>query len=169
MSESARIDPREARGREAGPPIKVPPPLLYFVVFVAGVGLRSVAPGDALPAAAATPARWVGTALALCGLALSLSGVGTFVRAKTTTLPFKAPSRLVTHGPYRLTRNPMYLGLAALYTGLALVLNRLWPLVLLPVALLVLIRTVILIEERYLEGHFGDEYRAYRGRVRRFL
>jgi len=76
---------------------------------------------------------------------------------------------LVTTGPYRYTRNPMYLGLAFLYAGIALAFGLLWALAALPVVLLVVDRVVIPPEERHLEAQFGDEYRAYKSRVRRWI
>ena len=75
----------------------------------------------------------------------------------------------MTAGPYRLTRNPMYVSLAALYVGVSLFANSWWPLLLLPVVLLAVDRAVIAREERYLAGAFPAEYAAYRARVRRWL
>jgi protein-S-isoprenylcysteine O-methyltransferase Ste14 len=152
-----------------GPPIKFPPPLLFLLGFLAGVAWRSVVPGDMFPPVLAPYARSFGILLMLGGFALSMSGVGTFFRAKTTTLPHRAASKLVVHGPYRYTRNPMYVGITSVYVGSALALNRLWPLAILPFLIVILVRAVVRIEERYLEERFGDDYRGYRARVRRFL
>jgi protein-S-isoprenylcysteine O-methyltransferase Ste14 len=131
--------------------------------------LRRWAPGDALPLAAAGAASRIGAGLVLLGASFSLSGVITLMRARTTTLPFRAAARLVAHGPYRFARNPMYTGLTAVYLGAALVTNRLWPLCFLPVVIWLLIRFVVSVEERYLEARFGEAYRSYKARVRRFL
>jgi protein-S-isoprenylcysteine O-methyltransferase Ste14 len=76
---------------------------------------------------------------------------------------------LVTSGPYRLTRNPMYLGMAFLYAGLALSFGVTWSLAFLPLVLLAVDRLAILREEHYLEAKFGEEYRRYKARVRRWL
>ena len=84
-------------------------------------------------------------------------------------MPHRAVSTLVDQGPYRFSRNPMYVGLAAAYTGLALVLNRLWPFAFLPLVLALIVVFVIRPEERHLEERFGDDYRAYKRRVRRFI
>jgi protein-S-isoprenylcysteine O-methyltransferase Ste14 len=83
--------------------------------------------------------------------------------------PYKPATALAVHGPYRYTRNPMYLAMTIFYLGLTLLVNTLWPLVLLPAVLLVVQRGVINREERYLERTFGDAYRAYKARVRRWL
>jgi protein-S-isoprenylcysteine O-methyltransferase Ste14 len=103
------------------------------------------------------------------GMIVAHSGVATFMVAGTTMFPFKPASRLVQHGPYRFTRNPMYLGLTISYLGLSLALDTAWPLILLPLMLWLLFRTVIRHEERYLTETFGEEYVAYTKRVRRWL
>ena len=76
---------------------------------------------------------------------------------------------LAVGGPYRFTRNPMYLGLVFITAGLALLANALWPLILLPVVIVILRRAVIDREERYLTAKFGEEYLQYKARVRRWL
>jgi protein-S-isoprenylcysteine O-methyltransferase Ste14 len=76
---------------------------------------------------------------------------------------------IVFTGPYRFTRNPMYLGLALLQAGLAMVTNSLWPLLTLAPVIVAVRRLVIDREERYLEAKFGEEYRAYKARVRRWV
>jgi protein-S-isoprenylcysteine O-methyltransferase Ste14 len=78
------------------------------------------------------------------------------------------PVGIVTAGPYAQSRNPMYVGWTAFYVGVAFVLNSAWLLVLLP-TVLVLIHLVVLREERALNGRFGAEYAAYRGRTRRYV
>ena len=75
----------------------------------------------------------------------------------------------MNYGPFRFTRNPLYLGLALLYLGIALWLGVLWPVVLLPALILLVQQVVILREEAYLESRFGEAYRAYRARVRRWF
>ena len=76
---------------------------------------------------------------------------------------------IVVHGPYRFTRNPMYVSLVGLYAGVTLFVNSAWPLILLPAVVLLVQRQVIAREEAYLEAKFGEEYRAYKARVRRWI
>ena len=102
-------------------------------------------------------------------LALMLAAFATFGRAKTTPFPNRPASALVTSGPYRFTRNPMYLSLIALYIGLTLMLNSWWPLMMLPLVLVIIDRAVIAREERYLTDAFPADYPAYQRRVRRWL
>ena len=113
--------------------------------------------------------RVLGILLVLVGAATTLSAVGFFRRARTSLVPIRPSTTLVSTGPYRFTRNPMYLGLAVVYVGIACWLGTLWPLLLLPVVLVLVGSLVIAREERYLEAKFGEEYRAYRARVRRWL
>jgi protein-S-isoprenylcysteine O-methyltransferase Ste14 len=84
-------------------------------------------------------------------------------------VPMNPTTALVTSGPYRLTRNPMYLGMAFLYVALAFAFGVMWALVFLPAVLVVVDRFVIVREEPYLERKFGQAYREYRSRVRRWL
>ncbi|MDQ2890743.1 MAG: isoprenylcysteine carboxylmethyltransferase family protein, partial [Gemmatimonadota bacterium] len=105
----------------------------------------------------------------LVGVALTASGMVTFKRARTAIIPNRSASRVVVTGPYRFTRNPMYTGMTIAYSGASLLIASLWPLIALPVVLLVIYRTVIQREERYLTDAFGAEYTDYCGRVRRWM
>ena len=89
--------------------------------------------------------------------------------AGTLANPYKPVSRMVTDGPFRYTRNPAYLSMTMVYTGIASLANALWASLLLPVALLVIQRGVIEREERYLERKFGEEYLRYKAQVRRWI
>ncbi len=92
------------------------------------------------------------------------------MRAAGTTLDVDKPvSRLVQDGPFRYSRNPGYLSLAMLYAGIAILRNALWAILFLPLLLLVTRRELIEREERYLERTFGEEYLAYKRRVRRWV
>ena len=108
-------------------------------------------------------------ALILAWLVLFLSAITRFRRAGTSIIPNKPVSAFVVSGPYRFTRNPMYVALVTLYLGAALLVNSWWAVVLLPVVLLVIDRTVIAREERSLRQRFPVEYPAYCSRVRRWL
>lgn len=107
-----------------------------------------------------------------------LLGVGALVvlwafmamrRAGTSANPNKKSLALVTGGPFRFSRNPVYLGMTLLYFGLALLLNSLWPVVLYPLLLIVMLFGVIFREERYLLLRFGTKYLKYKVAVRRWL
>lgn len=143
--------------------MRVPPPILYLAGLLVGVALDRVWP------LANGYATWGGLALVAAGLALDAWAAAAFQRAQTTVLPWGRARFLVPHGPYRYTRNPMYLGMALSYLGLALLVGSWWALALLPVVLVVITVYVIRREERHLAARFGDDYDAYRARVRRWL
>ena len=114
-----------------------------------------------------------GLGLGVAGVAAALMGSAAtaFRRHRTTVHPLhpEQASHLVVEGPNAVTRNPMYVGMAIVMLGLALILASPSSLVMIVVGVLVIDRFVIRREEAYLEGKFGEEYRAYRGRVRRWL
>ena len=158
-------DPQPSIGRDTAGVI-APPPLVYLGGLAAGFALRS-----ALPATRVRPAvRWpVGGALLAIGGTLMGSFVRAFARAGTPVSPYSASTALVTTGPYRISRNPAYLGMALVYTGIAVSAEALWALAPLPAVLAVIDRGVIAREERYLDGMLGDEYRRYKQQTRRWL
>lgn len=148
--------------------VRFPPPFIFAGGFLAGWLLHRWWP-LALWSAGSPVRPPLGWGLLIAGLAISFSGVATFLHARTAVIPHHPASRLVTSGPYRFTRNPMYLGLTLAYTGGTVLVNSAWPLLLLPLVLSVLTIAVIRREERYLAAAFADEYAAYRRRVRRWL
>ena len=153
------------------PDIHVAPPLVFLAGFGVAVLIdRLIHPWWLVGNDAAGPALAVaGVALALLGIALALWGVVTFRRARTSVLPFRPATAMVRAGPYRFTRNPMYVGMTLGYLGAALVIDSWWPVVLLPLVLVALVRLVIRREEEYLAAVFGTAYEEYRRSVRRWL
>ena len=146
--------------------ITVPPPVYFLAGLAAGWLLQPVLPRAPFPPVVV---RIVGPLLGLAGGALIVWALVAFRRRGTSADPWKPTRAVVTEGPYAFTRNPIYLSLALLTAGLALRMNLLGPLALLPVVLLAVDRLVIAREERYLERKFGDDYRAYKARVRRWI
>ena len=88
---------------------------------------------------------------------------------RTSILPGGATTAVLQSGPFRVSRNPLYVGLVALDAGLALLAGSFWALVFVPVGIVALLWGAIWPEERYLAGKFGDDYAAYQARVRRWL
>lgn len=151
---------------EGDPRSRLFPPLIAIVAVLAGIGLRYLHP---LPLGMAPAGRWVGGGMMVLWLGLAIWAVGTFRHAGTTPDPHGDVTAFVTVGPFRFTRNPMYLGLLVFQVAAALVLDNAWILFLVPLAWLVLDRVVIVGEERYLAARYGQAYDDYRGRVRRWL
>lgn len=161
---SSRYPERSAERLDI-PNVIAPPPLLYLGPLLLGLAANHWWPWATVPA----PWRWIAAGLCLGVSVVMVAALLAFRRARTRPEPWKPTTALVVSGPYRFSRNPMYLGFTLIYAGVALLANSAWPFVLLPVVVLVMQRFVIYREERYLERIFGDEYRAYCAKVRRWL
>ncbi|WFU16428.1 isoprenylcysteine carboxylmethyltransferase family protein [Bradyrhizobium sp. CB3481] len=145
----------------------VRPPIAWALAVLAGLVLDWLMPLPLLPAA--LPAGWLGATVFVLALALFVWAIFTITRAGSnvpTNLPATA---IVDTGPYRFTRNPIYLGMVLGLIGLAIAVNSLWLLMMLVPFALVIHYGVITREEVYLERRFGDVYRRYRAQVRRWL
>lgn len=157
-------DPRDAAV------VRIFPPAIPLLTILLGVGLERVWPidlGFGLP----TPERfWLGGLLVTGAiLGLGLWSVLIFRRGGQNESPWKPTPHLVDRGPFRFTRNPMYLQMLLVCIGVAVMLANGWILVLTPVGGWLLQRLAILPEEAYLERKFGEAYSAYKRRVRRWL
>ena len=151
------------------PGVRILPPILFLAVLVAAFLLQWVWSLRMVPGELVLMVRAIGMVLVVLAFALGLSAVSRFRKAGTNVSPLEPVTVLVLEGPYRFTRNPMYLGFVLLTTGVAGIANSLWPIVLLVPALVILQRGVIEPEERFLERKFGAEYRVYKARVRRWI
>ena len=149
-----------------GPDVRVIPPLVYVAALLVGLAFSRLVPTRIV---APPVAHIVGAVPAAAGTALAVSAVLLFRRARTTVLPHRPSSALVTGGPFRVSRNPIYVGFALIHIGIALAAQSLWALLLLPVVLWVIRTWVILPEEAFLRRRFGDAYAAYQARVPRWL
>lgn len=145
------------------------PPLLILASLVASFGLSRLAPLPFWPAGLARIGEVAGLAIILASLVLMI-WAGISMMRGGGSLPVHTPTaRLVVRGPYRLTRNPIYTGMVMLLLGIGFTRDSGWFLVIALATALLLRWGVILREEAYLEGKFGDEYREYAKRVRRWL
>jgi protein-S-isoprenylcysteine O-methyltransferase Ste14 len=113
--------------------------------------------------------RVPGVLLTIAGIALSVGGFLAQKRAGTDPFPYHPSTRIVAHGPYRFSRNPIYFGFALLTLGLAILVNSAWMLLAVPIGLVLIDRLVVTREERYLERKFGEEYLNYKRSVRRWI
>jgi protein-S-isoprenylcysteine O-methyltransferase Ste14 len=144
----------------------VPPPLVYAVALTAAWWLDG---NWSLAFDAGIPGRlagWGSIGIGLAGFAWALAAIWGH---RTTVNPYKAASNLVTRGPFALSRNPIYLSDWFVYLGVTLLLGTFWPLVFAPLVWTVMRYGVIAHEEAHLSARFGDEYRDYLARVRRWL
>jgi protein-S-isoprenylcysteine O-methyltransferase Ste14 len=115
------------------------------------------------------PARLVGYGLGLAGIVLVAWAIATLYRAGTTVRPDQGADRLVTDGPFRWRRNPIYMGDVLILLGLAQLTHNIWLVVLAPVFALAVFRLAIVPEERHLEARFGQAYLDYKARTRRWF
>jgi protein-S-isoprenylcysteine O-methyltransferase Ste14 len=148
------------------PNVKIIPPLVYLAGIVIGIVISIWIPTKIVPSSLA----WMlGGILIVCGAILTGSAILKFKGVGTTVRPDRAASTLVDVGPYRITRNPMYLGLALVYVGVALADQSVWALILLPVVLSIIQRRAIEPEEAFLERRFGADYIRYKENVSRWI
>lgn len=156
-----------ASGAHAG--VIAPPPLIYFGFLLLGWVLDTYLLHLAFPFDLSLPVKVVAVALILAGLALEMWAGGLFKKAGTNVVPWSPSTALVETGPYRFSRNPMYVGFTLVYLGLALGLQSPAALILVLPCLALMAWGVVLREERYLAALFGQPYLDYCKRVRRWL
>jgi protein-S-isoprenylcysteine O-methyltransferase Ste14 len=150
--------------------VRFPPPLLPIITIVAGHLLGRLVPIlDAYDLAA--PGRyWVGGLItAAAVLLLGVWPIRQFIKTGQDVKPWTPTPEIVVTGPYRFTRNPMYLMMVIVCIGFAIILSDAWTVILTPVCGYLIYRVAIRHEEVYLEGKFGDSYRDYKARVRRWI
>ncbi len=153
---------------ERGAHVRFPPPLVFLGCILLGVAFEYVA------GPAPVPVRRVISAIG--GLLILVAGLGFvasarvhFTRTGQNPIPWKPSPELILKGPYRFTRNPMYLGITLFELGLGLAVNNLWISLFAVPALVTVHFIAVLPEERYLSEKFGENYRGYLARVRRYL
>ncbi|MEZ5832752.1 MAG: isoprenylcysteine carboxylmethyltransferase family protein [Dongiaceae bacterium] len=143
------------------------PPIAWGLAIVAGLALGWLLPLPFLPAG--LPGGWIGAIVFVLALVLGIWAVATMTRAGSNVPTNRPTTTIVERGPYRFTRNPIYLGMFLGLVGLAVGFDDLWLLIALVPFALVIRYGVVAREEAYLERKFGDVYRTYRTRVRRWL
>jgi protein-S-isoprenylcysteine O-methyltransferase Ste14 len=146
--------------------VKFPPPIIFLVGLAIGLATSWFVPVRVIPATVVVP---LGVSLLIVWLALWVPALASFSRAKTPLNPTKPSTALVTSGVFRISRNPIYLGMVALYLAIAVLANSLWALLLIIPVFLVINFAVVAREEQYLERKFGAEYTGYKQHVRRWL
>ncbi len=148
------------------PGVIAPPPLIFAGPLAVGLLLHWFFPKKFVP-------RGIGFALGglgiISGALLIRGGFREMLAAKTNVNPTLPATTIVTEGPYRYTRNPLYLGMTLLYIGITFLANAFWAVLLLPVVLVVMVYGVMKREEQYLEQKFGEQYLSYKARVRRWF
>ncbi|MED5389585.1 MAG: isoprenylcysteine carboxylmethyltransferase family protein [Pseudomonadota bacterium] len=148
------------------PQVMMPPPALYLGGLLMGYGIDQAV---SLPAPRFAGDHWVSVALAIAGALLVLSAVIQLRLARTTLVPHRPASQLLTRGIFRISRNPIYLGFTGLYLAMALNQHSPGMLIMLIPVVWVIQQHVIAAEEAFHAQQFGEQWEAYRQRVRRWL
>ncbi len=150
--------------------VRIFPPVIPALIILLGIGLNYVWPID-LALAISKPLRfWIGGAIVVSAmLGLGAWSILIMRRDGQREYPWEPTFNIIDHGPFRLTRNPMYLQMVLVCLGVGIAFMNWWLLLLTPVCGWLLLRLAIIPEEAYLEKRFGDTYLAYKERVRRWL
>ena len=149
-----------------GPGVRIPPPVLALAVLGAAWGADRILP---MPIAAGGLLLWIGVAIVALALLLALAALIQFFAAKTHVEPWRPTSVIISGGVFRFSRNPIYLAFCVTALGAGLALNSWWIIASMPLLGYLLHHFAIRREEAYLERKFGEQYLAYKRRVRRWL
>src|SRR5215208_2897690 len=147
-------------------PVVINPFLIYIACGLCAFFLQKFLPLPFIPQA---EAHIIGVIVMIINLILGLTAVRNMFAAKTSLSPYRPTTALVLSGPYRFSRNPIYIGLTLLYVGLVTYLQLPWGLVILPIVIWLITIWVIVPEEKYLEQKFGSDYLNYKSTVRRWI
>ena len=153
---------------ERGADVRFPPPLVFLICILAGVAVHYAVTPAPVPVERAISAIG-GVLILMMALGFVASARILFMRTGQNPAPWKPTPELVLKGPYRFTRNPMYLGLTLFEVGLGLALNNLWISLFAAPALLAVHFIAVRPEETYLSKKFGESYKTYLAQVRRYL
>ena len=149
-----------------GPDVRLHPPILYAISILLGIGLNNALP---LAMPAGLDNRNYGIILIILSILLAAWSLYEFHKADTDVRPDKPDSALLTSGPYRFSRNPLYIVLTLIQLTVAIWLDNLWVMLMVIPSLIVITYYAIVREEHYLETLFGQQYLDYKRRVRRWL
>lgn len=150
--------------------LKIPVPWVFILTYLAGLIPQFLLPigGDRVNVSIQA-VKIAGAFVFLFGALFAAWSLIIFREARTTTTPGESSKKLVMSGPYRFSRNPMYVSLIMVYMGEAGLLAQIWPVLFLPLMLIYLNKVVIPLEEKILTNDYGDEYLTYRSKVKRWL
>lgn len=154
--------------KQDSPGVIIPPPVFYIVIFILALLIQKILPVDR-SLFHYTITKGIGILFLALSLYFILTALEKFFKSNNTVILVKPANSLQTDGIYGITRNPMYCGMAFLYLGLTCWIGNWWNLILFPILLSGNQFYVIRSEEKYLVRAFGDEYLAYKKKVRRWL
>lgn len=153
-------------GKKDSAGVYIPPPLIYVAVFFLSILIQSFFPLDY---SWLRSNYWLGWILIGLFLLFAFPAIYRFIVSKTTITTILPVKNLQTSGIYSISRNPMYLGLLCLYSGIAVFKGNWWTFILLPLVILIVQQYIIRREEKYLQRQFGNLYASYCQKTRRWL
>lgn len=156
------------KSKKDNPGVYPPPPLFYVIIFFLSILLQNYFPITKI----IFERVFIKTFSPICigiGVLFLLPALVSFFKSKNTLITIKPATSLQTTGIYKISRNPMYIGLLFIYVGIAIIKGNWWTFILIPFVLYIVTRFVIINEEKYLERAFGQEYLNYKIKVRRWL
>jgi protein-S-isoprenylcysteine O-methyltransferase Ste14 len=142
---------------------------MFTFGYLVGIGIQFIVPASTSSASSIMLVRALGILLVSAGAILMAWPQSIFHEHHTTTIPMETTTTFVNWGPYRISRNPMYLGLFLFFAGLSAIFVFLWSIIALLVVVYYVNSKVIPIEERQLQKNFGEAYEQYCERVRRWI
>jgi len=154
--------------KKDNPGVYIPPPLIYVAIFFAAVFIQKLVP-ISKDYFYTTSSTIIGVVILIASLFFNLPSLLQFIKTKNTLITVKPANSLQTKGIYSISRNPMYVSLVFVYTGLSFLTGNWWNLILLPLLLLIVQEYIIKREEKYLERRFGQEYLNYKSKVKRWI
>jgi protein-S-isoprenylcysteine O-methyltransferase Ste14 len=154
--------------KSRGPGVYIPPPLFYVLIFIAALRIQKIIPISDI-VFHLTAIKVLGVIFLIVAFYFLVRSLRQFFLTKNTLILIKPASSLQITGIYRITRNPMYVGLAILYLGITCFIGNWWNVILFPLLFIIVQAYIIKREERYLELEFGEQYNAYKETVRRWL
>ncbi len=150
----------------SGPGVMFPPPLVFLIMMLAAYAIHRVWPAGT---GTSSEIRYVGVVIAISGIYMIVWVSRTFRRAKTNIQPWKPTTKVISTGFYAYSRNPVYVGFCFVPVGIGVFLNNFWILVSFIPSAIIVYFIAICKEEAYLEEKFGEAYKDYKSKVRRWL
>ena len=148
--------------------MRIPVPWVYAIAYLVGVGIQFVFPVN-ISGVLLSTIEVLGVLLAAVGAVLMAWPQSIFRKHHTTTVPSETTTTFVTWGPYRFSRNPMYLGLFLFFAGISVIFSLVWSILLLLLVVYYVNSVVIPVEEKQLRKNFGEAYEQYCKKVRRWI
>jgi protein-S-isoprenylcysteine O-methyltransferase Ste14 len=150
-------------------PMRIPVPWVFVIAYMVGIGVQFAVPVSIGSAVWLALTQVLGVVMLAVGAILAVWAQWIFRKVHTTTVPYETTTKLVDWGPYRFTRNPMYLGLFLFFGGISVAFTFVWSILLLVVVVYYVNTVVIPVEEKQLRRNFADAYEKYSRRVRRWI